>query len=878
MAGKRVLMVGRKADLAAVEECVGTVALVLVRGEAGMGKTTLLSEIRRIWRARGKRVVQLEFSGRIPRWDEFGALAAVECVQDNFHEIGDFSLVPALTALSRSITAGAYSSADARRALFAKLVQLFRFLRRNGPVLVLIDDLHTAPNPALAVAAACQAGCTVLASGGENGFTTAPTALGALAGQVIELAPMRASEIDELLDAIAPVRIDGSVGSTVRAALGPLAGNPGAVLSTFEKLRRDGRFVEVGGWWCLNGPDVPVALPADHFLMRQVARFGEPGRELIALIDAVDRFRVDDLLTFAAATGRDLLSCGRVADGLAAAGVLDCDDGILSTSCPALTTAVVSELGPDRMATVHRTLAEYLLRENRRLPEPAVVADHITLAGTAIPPDPALVALLNTAATRATRTNPGRAARWYHAALWHCPRGGPDHSRILGTVLRLLVRTGRYGCLREVVTDAVAAGFEESLRYELAVSAALAAVHTGVPVPGAVYAALATDAAGCAPLEFAAAWFAGRGPFGGEELEAVFGAFRTDRGSVGFERSEASEVVAELNDTVAMFGLVLGSEYGEPEQGPLAISTRVVRNYAECDWHGITSDARRLELARIGEGTAAHQFARLLSAEVCSVRGEAEEAGWWLERVDDDCPFPAMRTWVEMGIALRAGNWEQAEEYGWAGYEKLTAKADQGAVVGFRRFLVRLGYAEMRLGLGEKLQTLRAEAKRWRARRGGRGPRIAELVLTGIAEHDQAAAIEAVGLLRECRMSSDLMYALLVVATLSEEPHRWYQEAYEIARGLGEEAMRAIIKADMRDSGVAAPPHRTDREKLSDLEKRIIGLIQQGLTNRQIAAAARVSEKTVDSNLKRLFAKTGYRSRLELATASLEGRLAAVLE
>ncbi len=54
---------------------------------------------------------------------------------------------------------------------------------------------------------------------------------------------------------------------------------------------------------------------------------------------------------------------------------------------------------------------------------------------------------------------------------------------------------------------------------------------------------------------------------------------------------------------------------------------------------------------------------------------------------------------------------------------------------------------------------------------------------------------------------------------------------------------------------------------------RIIDLIQQGLTNRPIAAAVRVGEKTVENHLTRLFAQTGCRSRLDLATANLEGRL-----
>ena len=47
------------------------------------------------------------------------------------------------------------------------------------------------------------------------------------------------------------------------------------------------------------------------------------------------------------------------------------------------------------------------------------------------------------------------------------------------------------------------------------------------------------------------------------------------------------------------------------------------------------------------------------------------------------------------------------------------------------------------------------------------------------------------------------------------------------------------------------------------------------MTNRQIASSVRISEKTVENYLTKLFARTGCRSRLDLAAASLEGRLVA---
>ena len=61
------------------------------------------------------------------------------------------------------------------------------------------------------------------------------------------------------------------------------------------------------------------------------------------------------------------------------------------------------------------------------------------------------------------------------------------------------------------------------------------------------------------------------------------------------------------------------------------------------------------------------------------------------------------------------------------------------------------------------------------------------------------------------------------------------------------------------------------RDAFSTVEREIIGLIRRGWTNRQIAVQVRMSEKTVETYLTRLFARTGCRSRVELATANLSG-------
>lgn len=873
---KEHVVVGRQSELEIVEECAGTPMPILVRGGAGMGKTTLLGAIQRAWRARGINVLRLDCSDALPRWDEFGTQVVIEAIRDGFHEIGDSRVAAAVAAVSRSSAPEAYGSSLTRSALFAGLVHLFQCLRANGPVAVLADDVHAAPNPELAVAAACQAGCTVVAACREDGLTAEPTSFGVVASRVLDLAPLSDDQIDEMLAAAVPDRLDESVPLAIRAALGTLAGNPGTVMGTFEKLKQGGRFTEVQGHLCLSDPTAPMALPADHHLVRQVARFGVPGAQLVALVEATDRFCVDDLLTFAAATGRELAYCGQMVDDLVAAGVLDYDDDdLLSIPCPALAGTVLDELRPADTASLHRAIAEHLLRDkDALLPEPAVVADHIALAGAAMRPDPAVLPLLESEAARVRHVNPVLAARWYQAALRHCPPEGVARERLLRTVLRLLVRAGHYRRLGEVVAEAVATGTGDALHYDLAASAALAAVHTGVPVPPAVHNALAAGTRSRGPLEFAAAWFAGRESFTGEELEAAFGAFLED-GPIGFERTEVIEVAGDQDDVVTLVKLFLGGTGGAPAHGPVAIFGRIVRDFAKGDWNRVPSEVRQLELAGSTE-TALHRGARLLAAEVLASMGEFGSATGWLERAGAADAFPAARAWAEIGIAYRSGDWEGARTRGWAAYGEIAAKAEKGPYVGLRAFLVRLAYLEQQAGNTEKLRVLCEDGKRWYARHGGMSLRITQLVLRGLAERDYAAATEAVEILRKQDNLGELMRALMTVAFLADEPHPWYHEAYEIARRLGGDWMRLNIKGAMRDSGVSAPSHRVRREALTETEERVIGLVRQGLTNRQIAAAVQISENTVENHLTRLFVKTGCRSRLELAAASLDGRLAVV--
>jgi DNA-binding NarL/FixJ family response regulator len=72
----------------------------------------------------------------------------------------------------------------------------------------------------------------------------------------------------------------------------------------------------------------------------------------------------------------------------------------------------------------------------------------------------------------------------------------------------------------------------------------------------------------------------------------------------------------------------------------------------------------------------------------------------------------------------------------------------------------------------------------------------------------------------------------------------------------------------MRNQGIAIPGRSVT---ISENERLLASLVADGLTNRELATVLSATEKSVEGRLSRLFQRTGYRSRVELATAMLTG-------
>jgi DNA-binding NarL/FixJ family response regulator len=61
-------------------------------------------------------------------------------------------------------------------------------------------------------------------------------------------------------------------------------------------------------------------------------------------------------------------------------------------------------------------------------------------------------------------------------------------------------------------------------------------------------------------------------------------------------------------------------------------------------------------------------------------------------------------------------------------------------------------------------------------------------------------------------------------------------------------------------------------EKLSAREREVAALVAEGRTNREVAAALFLSEKTVENHMARIFGKLGVSSRLQVAQAVTSAR------
>ncbi|KJK46296.1 hypothetical protein UK23_24005 [Lentzea aerocolonigenes] len=148
---------------------------------------------------------------------------------------------------------------------------------------------------------------------------------------------------------------------------------------------------------------------------------------------------------------------------------------------------------------------------------------------------------------------------------------------------------------------------------------------------------------------------------------------------------------------------------------------------------------------------------------------------------------------------------------------------------------------------------------------------IGRLVLHATVHDDRGAAAEAAELLRG-RPALELAEGLERLVRFGVGAPELLSEAYEAAGAVDALLHRSVLRNLMRSRGIPVPGRQ---ETVAENERLLAVLVTDGLGNKQIATLLDTSEKSVEGRLSRLFSRTGYRSRVELAAAMLTGRFTA---
>lgn len=355
-------------------------------------------------------------------------------------------------------------------------------------------------------------------------------------------------------------------------------------------------------------------------------------------------------------------------------------------------------------------------------------------------------------------------------------------------------------------------------------------------------------------------------------FEAALHAVQARRAAGGLHPVTEPERIREaagLGDCPTAFEVLLGERYGGPGAATAGLYQALVREYLTGSWDTALSLARQIE-SWPGRGHRVRDLARALAADICCWRNEPARAIAWLDGVAQTDGTPALVRWVRCGVRYWTGQSDQALEQGWQDYRTLWR---QGRYAGLERLLLRLQWVAAQQGGSDAYRARVLEAiERLYQETGSRASREALLLARGAYRQDESSVTRGLRLLRHRGDQFIQLHASLTLAGMSaDEP--WLAETVDIANRLSARRIRQLAAETAQDLGLPLPRRRAARPALTRPELGVIDMVVSGATNRQIASRLAVSEKTVETHLRRIFELTGCRSRVELAAAWLDGSL-----
>ncbi|MFF5504637.1 AAA family ATPase [Streptomyces roseolus] len=917
--GVRTPLRGRDAAMAFIGERLdalgpGQGGIVRVEGPAGIGRSRILAEAAASARRRGVRV----FEGAADPDQQFVPLGPLlEGVLS-----GEEPLPGAPRLRDLAATPGQ------RFWLLQELGDRLREAARNGPLLVVLDDLQWCDDLTLLTFHTLAAGLSshpimwlvaVRAGSVPSGVRTTLDRIRQAGARELVLEALDDRAIARITGDVLGARPDPDVLRLARRA----EGVPRLLVELLGSLREEVVTIE-NGWARLPaGPPAPRQLPS---VARRLDQLSDDARELVQTAAAVGG-------TVTVALLAELL--GRPSAALITAVRESLDADLLAESGDLL--AFRHDLVREAVeAGLPLPLRQALRRRAVGLPPGSPPAD-VTEAGSAPPGAAAEVDRLRNEAAELAGTAPVAAAERSLRALELIAADAPERPRVVAETIPLLWQTGRAAQARELGATALAAGGlgpedEAFIRLALArlfvqsdFSEAVRQSRAGAALPGISSTArgrlLAMLAVGLsmsgehavAEQVAAQAWETAEAA-GDRTAEATL---TTVRSALAFHRMDLAEAFRQAERAAAL-------------ADALGVSTS--QWVPEALWHALLSNttgrtAEALAVAEEGIRTTGQQGrtaatrmwlmtrTRILleTGRLTDAQADAEAASPAAEEPGPGNLADVTLRYVMLRVALHTGDRRTAEAYAaearrmrdddalvvrhfgtWmlalvADHEgrpdramaeldavMTSPAADRPAYAGLidpadAPVLVRMA---LRAGRHERAVQAVAMAEK----RAVLNPGLPFLAATaaharGLLDNDLAPLVRAVRLYEDCprvlaRASALEDAGRKLAATRTPEAVPYFEKALALYTGAGAERDAARVRRRLRAGGVRKRPSPAgpvgEWPELTAAETRVVRLVAEGLTNRQVAARLSLSPHTVGSHLRRAFTKLDVTSRAEL--------------
>jgi class 3 adenylate cyclase len=386
-------VVGRETDLVSIHDALKRVSeeegreVVLVSGEAGLGKTTLVAEAARSAFKGGACVlfghceeeVGAPYELLAEALGHYVAHAPENRLRAHLERYGSelARLAPALASRIPDLPETKATDSDSERyLLFAAVVGLLCQMSIEQPVVLVLDDLQWADRGSLQllhhlVSVEVPMRVLILATYRDSELSHASAlveALGALRRQIgvsrIELTGLDDSGVVTLMEAVSGQRLDDADVGLAHAIYRETDGNPFFVIEVLRHLAETGAIIrDDTGRWVRSERLDEASLPdgVREVIGARVVRLGKRAGEILSVAAVVGRdFDLDLVAKAARATDDEVLD---VLDAAAAAALvreLEAPPGRYGFAHSLIQRTLYEDLGPTRRARRHRRVAEAL--------------------------------------------------------------------------------------------------------------------------------------------------------------------------------------------------------------------------------------------------------------------------------------------------------------------------------------------------------------------------------------------------------------------------------------------------------------------------------------------------------------------------------------